>query len=239
MNKKVLITGGAKDLGAATATNFAKHGYDVIITYNTSKEAAIKLCDEIKKIYEVNATPFFLDVTDEQCIKGVINSIDHLDCLINNAAYNNDCDIFEHTKDEFIKVLETNLVGPFLLSKYAYPLLKERSGVIVNVASSNGIDSMYPESIDYDASKAGLINMTKNLMKAFSPYIRVNAIAPGWIDTSKTSDMNPTFKNKELEHIALKRFATPEEIAKVVYFLASEEATYINGSVIVVDGGRL
>ena len=239
MNKKVLITGGASTLGASIAKVFAENKYDLILTYNTSKYETEILCEQIKKDYKVNAIFINLDVTNEENIKKLIGSIDHLDCLVNNAAYNNDCELFDHTKDEFIKILDTNLIGPFLLCKYAYELLKKSNGSIVNIASSNGIDSMYPESVDYDASKAGLINLTKNLMKSFSPFIRVNAVAPGWIETKKTEDMNPSFKNNELEHIALRRFANPEEIAKTVYFLASSDASYINGSIIVVDGGRL
>ncbi len=239
MNKKVLITGGCSTLGSSIAKVFAKNNFDIIITYHTSKSDAESLCDQIKKIFETNATAVYLDVTNEDSIKNLFAGINQLDCLVNNAAYNNDCDILDHTKDEFLKTLDTNLVGPFLMTKYAYELLKKSKGSIINIASSNGIDSMYPESIDYDASKAGLINLTKNLMKSFAPAVRVNAVAPGWIDTKKTEDMNPNFKNSELEHIALKRFASPNEVANVVSFLASDNASYINGSIIVVDGGRL
>ena len=237
MNKRVLITGGAKGLGKEIAVLFAKNNYDVVITYKNSEIDASKMQKYLVENYDVSVDIYKMDICDEANIKELISKLNNLDVLINNAAYNNDCDIFEHTKEEFIKVLDTNLVGPFLLSKYAYPLLKESSGNIINIASTNGIDTMYKESLDYDASKAGLINLTKNLAVAFAPYVRVNAIAPGWIKTESTNDMNPKFVENELKHILLNRFAEKDEIAKVIYFIASDDASYINGSIIRVDGG--
>lgn len=238
MNKTVLITGAAKGLGKAIASEFASHNYDVIVTYYSSKKEAEDLCESLKKEYSISAICKYLDVRDESCIRDVFNSLQSLDCLINNASYNNDLNIFEHTKEEFIKVLDTNLVGPFLMCKYAYDLLNNKKGSIVNIASTNGIDTMYPSSVDYDASKAGLINLTKNLSSAFAPNVRVNAVAPGWIITDNTHDMNPNFKKDELAKIAFKRFATPEEIAKLVYFVGSDDASYMTGSILRIDGGR-
>lgn len=239
MKKKALITGGTSSLGIKTIEEFAKAGYDIIFTFNSNEVKAKKIIESIKTNYDINIECKRLDLQRENDIIALFDGIESLDCLVNNAAYNNDCDILEHTKDEFVKTLEVNLVGPFLMSKYAYKLLSKSNGNIINVASSNGIDSMYPESVDYDASKSALINMTKNLMKAFSPLVRVNAIAPGWIETTKTEDMNPNFRESEINKIALKRFAMPEEIAKTIIFLASDDASYINGSIISVDGGRL
>lgn len=236
MNKVVLITGGAKGLGVATAEVFAKHNYDVIITYLNSRDEAELLCSHLHDKYNIIATSHKLDVTNEQDIDTLVSKIDKLDCLVNNAAYNNDCDIFDHTKYEFMKVLDANLVGPFLLSKKLNPLLNKSNGSIINIASKNGIDTFYPESVDYDASKAGLINLTKNLALAFAPNVRVNAIAPGWINTHNTSDMSEEFKTCELSKILLNRFAEPKEIAKLVYFIA-EEATYMTGSIVDCDGG--
>ena len=238
MSKTVLITGGARGLGASIAEEFAKHDYNVIVTYLSSKSDAEILCKHIQDIYKVNANCIHLDLTDEVEIKHILGNIERLDCLVNNAAYNNDCDVFEHTRDEFMKVLKVNVVGAFLMSNSAFPLLKSSGGTIVNIASTNGIDSMYPESLDYDASKAALINMTKNLSTAYAPSVRVNAIAPGWIKTHNTIDMESKFKEKELSKIALGRFAEPSEIAKLVYFVGSDDASYMTGSVIRIDGGR-
>lgn len=237
MNKTVLITGASKGLGKSIALSFAEHSYNVIITYLNSENEAHELCKYIIEHYDVNATCYKLDVCDENGIKSLFTKIDKLDCLVNNAAYNNDCDLFEHSKSEFMKVLDTNLVGPFLMSKYAFPLLSATNGSIVNIASTNGIDSMYPESLDYDASKAGLINLTKNLSKAYAPSVRVNAVAPGWIETHNTEDMSLEFRGQELSKIVLNRFASPDEIAKVVYFVGSDDNTYMTGSIVRVDGG--
>ena len=236
MNKKVLITGGAKGLGASIAEVFAQNNFDVVITYLNSESEAKKLCQFLCNKYGVNAECYKMDVTKESDILDVLLKINRLDCIVNNAAYNNDCDLFEHTKDEFVKVLETNLIGPFLVSKNFFNKLSEYNGSIVNIASKNGIDTYYPESIDYDASKAGLINLAKNLSVAFAPSVRVNAIALGWINTHNTLDMDEKFKNDEISKILLNRFAEPEEIAKLVYFVGVE-ATYMTGSVVECDGG--
>ena len=116
-------------------------------------------------------------------------------------------------------------------------MLENKSGVIINVASTNGIDTIYPESLDYDASKAGVISLTKNLALQYAPYIRVNAVAPGWVNTDMNKELDKTFIDKENEKILLNRFARPEEIAKVIYFLATPDASYINSEVIRIDGG--
>ena len=135
-------------------------------------------------------------------------------------------------------VLNVNLIAPFLLSKYASKyMIKNKYGKIINIASTNGIDTYYPSSLDYDASKAGLISLTHNLAIELAPYITVNAIAPGWTNTDMNKNLSEEQKKKINERILLKRFANPDEIANVVAFLASPEASYINNEVIRVDGG--
>lgn len=238
MRKKVLVTGGAKGLGRAIAIEFAKHDYEIAITYLNSEKEALDLCSIIKKEYKVAAMAYKVDLEEEEEINALIDEVGGLDVLVNNAAYNVDDGLFSKTALTFHKILQVNLVAPFLLSKGFYISLKSRKGSIVNIASTNGIDTMYEESMDYDASKAGLINLTKSLASALGPDIRVNAVAPGWIDTEATEDMNPNFKKKNQERIVAGRFATPEEIAKTVYFVASEDASYMNGSIIRIDGGE-
>lgn len=238
MRKKVLITGGAKGLGLELTRLYAKNGYDVLVTYLTSEKEAKSLQSEIKKDYGVDVDAIKIDLADENQIESLFENIDRLDVLINNAAYNDDKNLFDKSSMDFEKTLKVNLIAPFLTSKYAYPLLKESGGSIVNIASTNGIDTMYAESLDYDASKAGLINLTKNLSAAFAPYVRVNAVAPGWIETHKLADMEDKFRKKEESHIALGRFADPKQIANVVYFLSSSLASYMTGSIIRVDGGE-
>ena len=179
-----------------------------------------------------------LNLKDEQSCRELAHRFDSLDILINNAATNEDKNYDEFTVDDFLDTYRVNLIGPYLLSMAFKTLLDISHGSIVNIASTNGIDSMYKESIPYDASKSALINLTKNLSVALAPNIRVNAVAPGWIVTDATEDMEPAFKlsveNKNLFH----RFASPEEIAKTVYFVASDDASFMTGSIIRIDGGN-
>ena len=135
-------------------------------------------------------------------------------------------------------ILEVNLVGPFLLTRLvANSMYENKSGKIVNIASNHRLDAYYEYSLDYDASKAALINMTHNLANKYAPYININCVCPGWINTNMNKDMDESYKKQEEDNILLKRFAQPEEIANLVYFLSSDEASYINDSIIRIDGG--
>ena len=137
-----------------------------------------------------------------------------------------------------MEILKVNLIGTFIVSKYVGKyMLANGEGNIINVSSTNGIDTVYPESLDYDASKAGVISLTKNLALQYAPNIRVNTVAPGWVTTDMNKELDYNFIKKEEEKIILNRFADPSEIAKVIVFLASSDASYINGSIIRVDGG--
>ena len=136
------------------------------------------------------------------------------------------------------RILDINLIGPFLTSKYIGQFMfKQGFGKIINISSTNSIDTYYQESLDYDASKAGLNSLTLNFANIYAPIINVNAVACGWINTEMNKNMAHEFKDKEISKILLNRFAEPSEIANVVYFLATDEASYINGSIIRVDGG--
>ena len=182
------------------------------------------------------------NVSDEEDVKRLIseaiNRFGFINCLVNNAGIAIDKPFLDKTKEDFLKTLETNLIGPFLTSKYAYNYLINASNAsIINISSTNGIDTLYPESIDYDASKSGVISLTKNLASVYAPNVRVNSVAPGWVKTEMNSDLDKDFMKDEEDKILLGRFANPIEIANVVYFLASSEASYINGEVIVIDGG--
>ena len=178
----------------------------------------------------------------DNMLKVIYDRYNNIDVLINNAGIAIDSLFEDKTKENFIKVLDTNLIGTFLVSKYAsVEMLKRESGSIINISSNNGIDAFDPYTMEYDASKAAVINLTKNLAKEFSPYINVNCVAPGWIKTEKVmeldKELNGMLIKEESKKILLKRFAEKEEIANVVYFLSSKDATYINGTIIRVDGG--
>ena len=239
MKKKVLVTGSSRGIGAAIAVEFAKHNYDVIINYNNNKNAAIELSKFIKKEYDVDTWIFKCDIQNEDEIKEmyryVEKNIGKIDCLINNAGIALDSNYQDKTCNEFKEVINTNLVGTFLVIKYFANLMDK--GVIINIASNSAIDDNYIESMDYDSSKAGVISLTHNFAKALAPKIRVNAVAPGWIETDMNKNLNPIFKENIINKSMLKRIGEPEEVAKVVYFLASEEASYINNDIIRVDGG--
>lgn len=130
------------------------------------------------------------------------------------------------------------MIGPFVVSKYVGEImLKQKSGKIINISSTNGINSFFPTSIDYDASKAAVINLTHNLAIQFAPYINVNCVAPGWVNTEMNQELPKELIAEETEKIYKKRFAEPSEIGKVICFLASEDADFINDEVIKVDGG--
>ena len=152
-------------------------------------------------------------------IDEIYREFGHLDVLVNNASIDLDQDFELKTKDEFMKTLEVNLVGTYLVSKKIGLKMKEAKN-----SSTNGIDTPYPESIDYDASKAGVISLTHNLANYFGPYIRVNAICPGWINTDMSKKLSKEFEEKELDKILLGRFAEPEEIANLAYFLGTDKA---------------
>ena len=175
-------------------------------------------------------------------VSKIIEQYGHIDVLVNNAAIEICSDFNEKDRESFIKVLNTNVVGTFLVSKYVGNEMKKvGKGRIINISSNNGIDKYDPSTLEYDASKSAIINMTYNLAKEFAPYINVNCVAPGWVKTEKIEQLDKSLDNKfiasESEKILLGRFADVEEIADVIYFLSSKEASYINGTVIRVDGG--
>lgn len=240
--KTVLITGGSRGLGRACALKFAKLNYNIIINYNNSYEEALNLKKYILENYSVFVLLVKADISNEQEVINMIdvikNNYEKVDCLINNAGIAIDTLFEDKTVQNFRKIIDVNLIGTFLVSKYIGSLmLKEKSGTIINVSSTNAIDTYYPYSLDYDASKAGVISLTHNLARQFAPYIRVNCVAPGWINTEMNKELDGEFIEEENKKILLERFSEPYEIANVIAFLASDEASYINGSVIRVDGG--
>jgi 3-oxoacyl-[acyl-carrier protein] reductase len=240
-NKVVLITGASRGIGKATALLLAKEGAKVIVNYVKSDKKADDVVKEIIK-NSGSAISIKADVSDEKQVKRmvdlVIKKFRKIDVLVNNAGIVFDVPFKERTVEQWRRTLNVNLIGTFLCSKYASKtMLKNGYGRIVNVSSTNGIDSLNPESVDYDASKAGVISLTKNLATELAPNILVNAIAPGWINTDINSGLDKKYVKSETEKILLGRFGKPEEIAKAILFLVSDDASFITGTTLVVDGG--
>lgn len=241
--KTVFITGAAKGIGASIALKMASLNYNVVINYLTSEDEAHKLKKEIENKYNVDVMLLKGDITNVEVIKKMINEIilkyETIDALVNNACICPGTFYKDKTKEEFRKVLDVNLVAPFLFCQYVSEvMLMQKSGVIINISSTNGIDTVDAYSMDYDASKAGLISLTHNFAQACAPFVRVIAVAPGWVETESVIEMNPTFLNSEKDKCLLNRFGIPKEIANVVAFLISDDASYINDTVIRIDGGK-
>ena len=240
-NKIALITGSSRGIGKATALLFAEEGAKVVVNYFSHEKEAFAIVDEIKKIGS-DAIAIKCDVSKETDVKKMvrkaIDKFGKIDILVNNAGIVFDVPFFDRTVEQWKRTLDVNLIGTFLCSKYvSQQMLKKDGGKIINISSTNGIDSFSPGSIDYDASKAGIIILTRNLAKELAPKIQVNSIAPGWVDTEMNTDLPQDFIKEEKEKIYLKRFAKPEEIAKAILFLASNDASFITGSTLKVDGG--
>lgn len=240
--KTVLVTGSSNGIGKETVIKFAKNNYNVVITYNNDETSALELGEYLKEKYNVGVLVLKCDISSEEDIKNMVDSVisrfDKIDVLVNNAGIAIDTTFEDKTKDNFMKTLEINLVGTFLVSKYVSTyMLKEKAGSIINVSSTNGIDSYYVESLDYDASKSGVISLTHNLANYLAPYIRVNCVCPGWINTKMNDGLSSEFREKETNKILLNRFAEGIEVANLIYFLATNEASYINDSIIKIDGG--
>lgn len=242
MNKKcVLVTGSSIGLGASIIRKYASMGYNTVITYNSHKDEAIELQKEINDKYNTESLVIKCDISKEENIENLKNEIiskfNKLDVLVNNASIAIDTTFSDKTKENYMKILEINLVGTFLVSKIMSTIMNDNSSII-NISSTNGIDTYYEYSLDYDSSKAGIINLSHNLANYLSPKIRVNTICPGWINTPMNKDMDTEFRKQEEDKILLKRFAEPNEIANLVYFISSDDASYINDSVIRIDGGK-
>lgn len=244
MNKVVLVTGGAQGIGKAIVLELAKNHYDVVINYLTSNKAAALLEEEIKKNYDVRVMTVQADVSKEEEVDAMISLIEKkwggVDILINNAAVDLSNLFHLKTADEFRKTLDVNVVGAFNCSKRVYRhMLDQEYGRIINISSTNGINTYYPMCIDYDASKAALISLTHNLAFEYGPYINVNAIAPGFIGTDNELDgYDEEFLKDEQEKIMVNRYGKPEEVAYLVKFLISDEANFINNTIIRIDGGQ-
>lgn len=235
-----LITGASKGIGRATAELFAREGAKVYFTYNTDKENAEEVCDGIKAGGGF-CKAVKCDITSpddcETAVRTVINEQKRLDVLVNNAGITQDGLFIMQPPEAWRKVLDVNLMGTYnMLGKAVIEMLAEGKGSIVNVCSVSGIRLGVGGQTNYASSKAAVLGLTKSLCKEIGGKgIRVNAVAPGYIDTGMTAKLKKL--DRLIANIPEKRIGKPSEVASAIAFLASDDASYINGEVIVIDGG--
>ncbi len=238
-----VVTGGARGLGEEISRYFASKGKNVLIVYNESHDNAIKLKEELENKYNVSILTFKCDISSDSDVSSLVKYIKsnniNITSLINNSGICIDSLYEDKTKDNFMRTLEVNVYGTFNISRALGNIMYEsKKGSIVNLSSTNGINKYFPLSIDYDASKAAINSLTHNLALEYSPYVRVNAVAPGWVKTeSEMKDLDEDYIKSEEDKIYVKRMAEPVDVAKVIYFLTDDASSYINSEIIKVDGG--
>ena len=244
-NRVALVTGSAKGIGKAIVWELAENGYDVVINYLHSKEEAEILQKRIMESFSVKCLCIQADVSDENAVDYMIQTVEEqmggVDILVNNAAVDLSNLFHLKTAEEFRKTWNVNVVGAFNCAvRVKKHMMEQEYGRIINISSTNGINTYYPMSIDYDASKAALNSLTHDLAMQFAPYIHVNAIAPGFIGTESELDgYDAEFLKEECEKILVGRYGEPEEVAHLVNFLVSEQADFINNTIIRIDGGQI
>ncbi len=241
--KTVFVTGGSRGIGKEVALKFADNGYNVVINYVSDKTDVGSLQKEFEE-RNVQALILKADVTDQEGIQNVvekaIEKFGKIDVLVNNAGITRDNLLIRMTEEEFDKVIEINLKGTYIVTKQVVKyMMKKRSGSIINLSSVVGVAGNAGQA-NYSASKAGIIGFTKSIAKELaSRNIRVNALAPGFIETDMTKVLSDAVKENIHNQIPLKRMGSPKEVANLIYFLGTEESSYITGQVINVDGGMV
>ena len=239
--KVALITGASRGIGKAIAKKFADNNYNLVINYTSDKTDL----EELKKEFKETEVLFVkADVSDfKQCegiVKQAIEKFGKIDVLVNNAGITRDNLLMRMKEEDFDNVLNVNLKGTFNVTKNVVPfMMKKRSGKIINIASVVGVSGNAGQA-NYAASKAGIIGFTKSIAKELaSRNIYANAVAPGFMATEMTEVLSDSVKENINSQIPMKRMGTADEIANVVYFLGSEQSSYITGQVLNVDGGML
>ena len=241
--KVAFITGGSRGIGKEVATKFAENGYNIVINYVSDKTDVEQLRNEWES-KGVKTLILKADVTKaeevENVVKTAIDTFGKIDVLVNNAGITRDNLLMRMSEEEFDKVIETNLKGTFIVTKAVTKyMMKKRNGSIVNLSSVVGVAGNAGQC-NYSASKAGVIGFTKSVAKELaSRNIRANAVAPGFIETDMTAVLSDAVKENIHNQIPLKRMGTAKEVANLIYFLGSDESSYITGQVINVDGGMV
>lgn len=241
--KVALVTGASRGIGKAIALELAKQGAKVAVNYAGNEQKANEVVQAIKELGQ-EAIALQADVSNsesvQQMVKFVIEHFGSLDILVNNAGITKDNLIMRMKEEEWDSVIDTNLKGVFLTTKaVTRQMMKQRSGKIINVASIVGVGGN-PGQANYVAAKAGVIGLTKTAAKELAARnITVNAVAPGFITTDMTDSLSDDVKQEMLKQIPLSRFGSPEDVAKVVRFLASTDSNYMTGQTLHVDGGMI
>ncbi|NLY71419.1 MAG: 3-oxoacyl-[acyl-carrier-protein] reductase [Clostridiales bacterium] len=239
--KKAIVTGGSRGIGRAIAIEFAKNGASVALIYGGNSDAAEETVQEIRALGG-EAVSFKCDVQSFEDTKNTVEEIlkifSKVDILVNNAGITRDSLMLNMKEEDFNEVLDTNLKGTFNMIRHLYShMMKQREGRIINISSVSGIAGNAGQA-NYSSAKAGIIGLTKSVAKELARRnITCNAIAPGFIQTDMTDKLSPKIKEAAIEEIPLKRMGQPEEVAKLATFLASDNAGYITGEVIKIDGG--
>ncbi|HLS20695.1 MAG TPA: 3-oxoacyl-[acyl-carrier-protein] reductase [Bacillota bacterium] len=241
--KNALVTGASRGIGRAIALELATHGANVAVNYAGSKDKAEEVVNDIKQLgrESVAIQANVANETDvKEMVKHTIDTLGSIDILVNNAGITKDNLLMRMKLTDFEQVIDTNLKGVFLCTKaVTRPMMRQRHGKIVNVASIVGV-SGNPGQANYVAAKAGVIGMTKsNAQELASRNIHVNAVAPGFISTDMTDALTDEQREQMLAMIPLAKLGQPEDVAKVVRFLASDDANYITGQTLRVDGGMV
>ena len=232
MRKIAIVTGCSKGIGKEIALELARDGYDIIGTYNTSFDS-IKLLEKKIDSIGVKFYSYKLDLLNEEEINSFCSEIKlkfgKIDLLVNNAALSLDNEFDLKTSEEFIDILKVNLVGPFILIKNLYKLMD--NGIIVNISSTDGIDTYTKLNIDYSASKAGLINLTKSLSLIFD-NIKVYCICPNWVDTESIKEMDQVYLKDEMNRIGQRKLINPKDVAYKLVDLVNSDSK--SGSIVVM-----
>ena len=241
-DKVALITGGARGIGQAIAMAFAKEGADIVVA-DVNLEVAQKTASEIESLGR-KALALEMDVTNyekvEEGINKILDKMGKVDILVNNAGITKDNLLLRMSQADWDAVINVNLKGTFnCIKAVSRPMVKQRSGRIISIASIIGLMGN-PGQANYAASKAGIIALTKTVAKELaSRNINANAVAPGFIQTEMTAKLPEDIKKKMLEAIPLAKLGTPQDVANVCLFLASDESSYVTGQTITIDGGMV